>query len=488
MSEPFGFLGMDFDDIHRRRGDIILEDSKVNRITWDSALLAASSFSGGRACSSGKGSKGESKSFPAEPRREGSFNICYWVAVEGTDTQWIVRFPKPIASHSVIRTKLRSEVATLQFLRQNTQVPVPKVVGYGLGDENLPPFLIMENVDGMRLSLLWMIDLPQSAIDKILRSLAKIQHELLSHRFDTIGMLDLSPGDEVGPTFINPLSLDVFEHCRDGVSPTLPPPFKRVTQYYTYKLEAWNHRLRQQRNSIDSYSDGQRKFINSEIIQEFLSHSGGPVQDEGPFFLVHPDLHGKNILIEPGKWTVKAIIDWEGTCVLPLESARSPPKCLHNILPGNFLPTSDAYRRFQDRLELYARQFALLSSNNAEQRSSHVSCSITPILFFTWAIDDVRDLDQLVWQHIAPSMYPELQRGYDSILHLTAECQGKTSVRASMECLVNDFVDGLYRSGRYDTGTMEYWVEKKLKDLEVYQHEFEVIKRNDEQGSTFLSS
>ena len=69
----------------------------VSQLTWENALSAPSLFSEGRVVQKGSGSKGESKSFPAEPRREGSFNICYWVNVDGMDTQWIVRFPKPIA-------------------------------------------------------------------------------------------------------------------------------------------------------------------------------------------------------------------------------------------------------------------------------------------------------------------------------------------------------------------------------------------------------
>jgi hypothetical protein len=481
MSNEFNFLGMDFDDIHRKTVDAKVGASRAARLTSENALIAASRFSGGQACSNGEG-QGESRNFPAEPCREGSFNICYWVRVDGMDAQWVVRFPKPIADDNFIRMKLRSEVATLQFLHQNTRVPVPKLIGYGDGDDTLPPFLIVENVDGMRLTLLWGIDLQLSIVNKILRSLAEIQHELLSHSFDRIGMLDIPTGNH-DPAIIGPFSLDQLEHCRDGVSPILHPPLKSVSQYYDHKLEIWNHRLRKQRNAVDSRSDAIRKFINAEIVQKFLTGCGRPVQENGPFYLVHPDLHGHNVIIQPGKWTVKAIIDWEGACILPFASAFSPPKCLYNIKPADLLPTSTDYQRFQEHLKLYAHQFSRVAEelrNTEEHRNTRdlqvadrfersMRTCVNTKLFFTWAIDDVRDLDQLVWQHIAPTLYVELKEEFDALLTQQPNGQrDETSPGGSIKTLLSNFIDKLYCT-RHDKDTIEVWVQEKLGDLDVYE-------------------
>jgi hypothetical protein len=493
MSQPFGFLGMDFDDIRRKKEKCILEVSNANRLTWETALSAVSRFSEGRACSKGKGTKQESENFPPESRREGSFNICYWVNIEGIDTQWVVRFPKPIADHSIIRMKLRSEVATLQFLHQSTRVPVPKVIGYGEGDDAFPPFLIMENVDGIRLTLLWGVNVGPSIVTRILRSIAEVHHELLSHPFDRIGMLDLPTSNDAPPVLISPLSLDTLEHCRDGVSPTLHPPFETVSQYYDHKLGIWNHRLREQRNSVDSRTDALRKFINAEIIREFLDHSDSPLQENGPFYLVHPDMGGNNVIIDPQSWKIKAIIDWEGTCILPVESALSPPKCLHNIKPIDLLPDSNEYQRFQERLKLYCRQFShvigMLSDAKRDMDNANIkvvkqnewpmSASLIPRHFCIWAIDDVRDLDQLVWQHIAPALYIELQKEYHTILSRQPVDESDETSHDTIQSLLNNFINKLYSSGQYDVDTINFWVDKKLKDLEAYQHECEVSSLDD---------
>src|ERR1700738_1442809 len=170
MSDPFSFLGMDFDNLHRVQQDIVVEASKGTRITWESALRAASRFTEGRACLPGKGSEGEAAIYPVESRKEGSFNICFWVSIEGSDTRWVVRFPKPVAGDSLIQMKLRSEVATMQFLQQKTRVPVPQVIGYHEDDNELPPFMITTNVDGMRLGVLNMTELPPKILDIIFRS------------------------------------------------------------------------------------------------------------------------------------------------------------------------------------------------------------------------------------------------------------------------------------------------------------------------------
>ena len=37
-------------------------------------------------------------------------------------------------------------------------------------------------------------------------------------------------------------------------------------------------------------------------------------------------------------------------------------------------------------------------------------------MFLTWALDDVRCLDQMVWQHLAPRLYPELQAALEEVV------------------------------------------------------------------------
>ena len=126
--------------------------------------------------------------------------------MEGIEIQWVVRFSKPIAERRVLQMKLRSEVATLRFLHEKTRIPVPKIMGYGEGDESMPPFLIMENIDGIRLTLLWGVNVGPSIVSKLLRSIAEVQRELLSHPFHRIGMLDIPSNSSASPPLIGSFS------------------------------------------------------------------------------------------------------------------------------------------------------------------------------------------------------------------------------------------------------------------------------------------
>jgi hypothetical protein len=94
--------------------------------------------------------------------------------------------------------------------------------------------------------------------------------------------------------------------------------------------------------------------------------------------------------------------------------------------------------------------------------------------FCVWAIDDVRDLDQLVWQHIAPALYVELRQGYDGILSEQRAHELDDASQDALRTLLSNFVDKLYRSGQYDVGAIDFWVSKKLEDLEAYRRKCEV--------------
>jgi hypothetical protein len=118
-------------------------------LTLSLALRAAAKFSKGSAITEGEGLLGKTA--------KGTFNICHWVQVEGLSDQWVVRFPLiGMLPMDTMTTKFSGEIATLKFLREKTLVRVPKLIGYGLGDEDIPiPFMITQNVQGLPLSIYW---------------------------------------------------------------------------------------------------------------------------------------------------------------------------------------------------------------------------------------------------------------------------------------------------------------------------------------------
>jgi hypothetical protein len=182
-------------------------------------------------------------------------------------------------NHATIQ-RIRSEVATLQFLGEKTKVPVPKVIGYWEGDEELPPFTIIENIDGFMLGVALLRDIPPKFLNKILKDLATIQLELLSHPSEHIGMLDISEdgtSDVPCPT-LGPYSMDAMAFELDGVYTQRSKPFTSSRDYYQFKLEVWKQRLDGQQNAFDNIKDGKRLALNDSILRVSQQFAPSPLR------------------------------------------------------------------------------------------------------------------------------------------------------------------------------------------------------------------
>lgn len=443
----YGFLGMEHDEILRGQSKARVKQYQNDVLGWTAALEAARRFSDGRQCSRGIGT-----GLKREAEITGTFNVCYWVDVEGTE--WVVRFPlMGMISDETTLGRMRSEVATLKFLR-TTMVPVPAVIGYYDGNE-FPPFMILESIDGIRMNLLWAVDVGPSIFDRIAKDLARIQLELLSYPSNCIAML--SQSDSVGP-----YSIDAMEHERDGVF-TKSEPLRSARTYYNYKRTVWKQRLEDQRNGITSFKDGVRKLLNDYILEQSID-SILPCDDEGPFYLVHPDLQSSNIILDRETFHVKAIIDWEGACFLPLASSCIPPKALSLVK----VPQLSANSKHYDEYKRRATRYVEILSQEEKNRPSTIAEPMATYLaddsiFLIWALDDVRYVDTVVWQHLAPRLYPDL-------LGRVAEVEDNED--AVEDELASFAKEHLIYAG-LDPESVHIWIMERLGKLSQYDKELD---------------
>jgi hypothetical protein len=85
----------------------------------------------------------------------GSFNFCVRVTFYDEGPDAIIRFPKP--GYSAFREeKVMKEVGAIKLLQENTTIPLPRLIHWGLTAESplqLGPFIITEFIVGTHLSV-----------------------------------------------------------------------------------------------------------------------------------------------------------------------------------------------------------------------------------------------------------------------------------------------------------------------------------------------
>ena len=74
---------------------------------------------------------------------------------------------------------------------------------------------------------------------------------------------------------------------------------------WCHKLSLWHQRLEAQRNSINSPSDGIRKFLNRQVVRSIVEDVLTTPQEKY-FHLCHPDLHSKNVFVKTETWKITA--------------------------------------------------------------------------------------------------------------------------------------------------------------------------------------
>lgn len=164
-----------------------------------------------------------------------------------------------------------SEAATIQFISQNTSIPVPKI--YCSFSTRKRSYIMMERVDGEMLGRGWSARSKESKA-KIFRQLKSMIAEMRSiHPPENMGVANVDGG--------------MLSDCR------LPPPtrfgpFKDIPEFHKHLRQGWE-------------ADPQHYPEVSELIS---LHEG-----TWPLCFTHADLSSLNILIRADE--VVAIVDWE---------------------------------------------------------------------------------------------------------------------------------------------------------------------------------
>ena len=120
---------------------------------------------------------------------EGGFNKIFLLKMDD-GYEVIARIPTPIAGPPHYMTA--SEVATMDFLRTQLDIPAPKVFGWAsrVDDDNPvgAEYIIMEKAQGESLSSRW-LSLSTGELAEVIKQVVDIETRLFSARFSRHGSL-----------------------------------------------------------------------------------------------------------------------------------------------------------------------------------------------------------------------------------------------------------------------------------------------------------
>ena len=246
----------------------------------------------------------------------GGYNVVRFLHMDDKNrTVLVVRVPyRPeegwtCENSKIIAGRLSSEVATMQYVRAHTSIPVPRIIHHsaevdsgGIGS----PYIIMTKVDGVALSSIW-DDMEDSKREIVLRQVVDILLELASQRFDKIGMLfqQESHTDPKNAWYIVPY-----------IGPTIVQD-KTFTSVIDYWLAYTNTKLK----TIYDTQFGHRKKMYEYgyiwFMRSLIPALYDPALDITGFPIFPGDFHSQNIMIVFDADTsprISAVIDWEFSC------------------------------------------------------------------------------------------------------------------------------------------------------------------------------
>lgn len=271
--------------------------------------------------------------------------------------------------------KMKSEMATLAFLRERTTIPVPRCVAWGLAaDTELGyDWCLMEKLPGVELRHVWR-EIPLEKKLELVDRLAQILSQLWKpeHKFDQIGSIDfpeqatatdhtsttterITVGDATTTRYTIGSAVDTcyfsgwrsylqpdrgpFPSCRDWLNNIITVERKVITTIKTlldHKEDmtaahlAMNWELVENELEIDSEEEFRQDYDEAiDTVQGYynmlpeLFPDDPSVTGQPRFSLHHADFREANIFVDPHTFEVTGILDWENAMTLPDWYARA---------------------------------------------------------------------------------------------------------------------------------------------------------------------
>ncbi|CAI7644285.1 unnamed protein product [Penicillium bialowiezense] len=358
------------------------------------------------------------------PSRPYLLRLSFHFSFEDEQPDAIIRFPKPgHTTTAYSEEKVVNEVQIMEYVHENTDIPIPRVHHWGLTAESphqLGPFIIMDYVNGTLLSTILknpdhedMVlnpSIDNTKLDKIYYQIAHYMVQLSQLAFAKIGAISKDHVSGAWHVSKRPLTYNMNELAsvtnfpRDQF-PTAP--FDRASDYLRSVANDHLTHLRTQRNLADNAEIAQQRFIARHRFAQLISKYYPEVT--GPFIPFCDDLRPSNMLIDPETLQITAVVDWEFTNAMPAEFTYDPPWWLLLAGPEDWLERCEMdefVKLYEPRMEQFLRALERVESEKAAEirQSDHLSLSArmrdswrTGRFWFDHAARKSFDVDIIYW-------------------------------------------------------------------------------------------
>jgi hypothetical protein len=204
---------------------------------------------------------------------KGSFNLSLRIRFDDRRQSALIRFAKP--GHTTWRAeKVTNEVRFIEYLSQYTTIPLPRVRSWGLTEESpqqLGPFIIMDFIDGTRLStvlkqptkddqedVILYPGIDDVTLDTIYDQLADYILQISRLDFPRIGAISKDHASNTWSVMGRPLTYNMNELATSTGYPVdrFPTaPFDRASDYFRSVASEHLIHLWTQRNLADDVED-----------------------------------------------------------------------------------------------------------------------------------------------------------------------------------------------------------------------------------------
>ncbi|KAK5955094.1 hypothetical protein OHC33_003773 [Knufia fluminis] len=238
------------------------------------------------------------------------------------------------------------EIATLEYLRAKTNVPIPQVYAYSTSSRNPIgyEYMLEEFMPGILLSKR-RNKLSSAQLSTVIRQLAVYQAQLFHRCFSAIEGLQKTADGDFAPSTMAAIQFLWYQRVRDPIYKGL---FDSTNSWMRTLLQLMRNETQRlydedmAASQSDSESDEEDEgsdyepVLNNivyllqhlpEVLEKLSLNAVGDVHATGTV-LYHPDLSTHNILIDPRTARITAIIDWENVSAVPLWAGCELPVVL----------------------------------------------------------------------------------------------------------------------------------------------------------------